>query len=505
MLNAKERSDDLLFARPGADDFARLLHSAPWDALCKSSCADALFAALEGAPRTPLVAARLAQLHLRTGRKDWAVQALDGQGQDVLVETIRLHILAAWGDYDAVLERANTLKLAGVTGPLADEARVRALYAVAFASWGLRRYRRGVRFAARAAARARASGMPGFAAICEVLRVDCAALYHEQSPGVRERELRDLIQSVPSQEAWMEAQVSLLRLMCRQGRYAEAGRLGQALPCGRLGRHFRKVTQLASGGVGKAIWQAEPDSLSRGRLRALDGLFRLDAALILSGSPPPQAGLSERHLAEWQLAYGWAHLREGAHERALTHILSAFVPRSEWDLRLLRNAGLLELFTLAPQLVGVHCNALAAAEEALWLLRERVAPNSTLLTRLPEAVPRAVSVLAAAPGAVPEELGERRVALASPRGLRIGGVTRTAATAMLHLIAHGGRGPNASSGALRAARARLKRALTACGEPALVTAWEVARTLGALADLAGEDQDGWAAAAQRYAAQYGLT
>ena len=483
---------------------SRLLQSAEWDALPKSRHGPSLLAALERVPRTPLVAARLAQLHLRAGRKDFAVQALEGQGQDVFVEATRLNILAAWGDYDAVLARAKTLQLVGAAGPLVSETRARVLYAVAFAWWGLRRYRRAQRVAARAATHAQMNGMPRFAAVCRVLCADCTALHNEQTPGERERELRGLLERAPSHETWTEAYINLLQLMYRQGRYDEAWRLGLALPGARLGRHFLEATSIASGGPRKGPWEAASSTLSDGRLRALDGLMRLDAAFILAGPSPASSGLSERHLAEWRLAFGWAHLRQGAYERALNHFLSAFAPRAEWDLRLMRDAGLLELFTLSPHLVEAHCNALAAAEEAGWLLRERVAPNSALLARLPGAAPRAVSILAAAPGAVPDVLDEQSVTLISPRGLRIGGVTRTAASTMLHLIAPDGRRPQASSGAVRAARARLKRALHACGDATLVTAWEIARSLAALADLAGEDRDAWTAAARRYTQRHGL-
>lgn len=502
-------------SRTDADLDSADLESASWDALRKAERGEALIGDLQARPVSPLVAARLAQLHLRAGRKDLALQALRGvPEQDELVRATRLAVLAALGDAHGVLRGAAppaAPPLSGERGGAgAHEATARTLHARAVALWTLHRYAEAAEAAGQAALVARAGGMPRFASVCALLGEDCLALRAEEPPAERERVLRARLEGSPSLEARWEATINLMQLMYRCGRYDASFELARTLPRERLGRNMHDIALIATGQADGIDWAALQGTAQYGRLRAVLGTMRLDAAFVLAG-PPPDAGaaLSARHHAEWSVSYAWAWLVSGAHERALHAFESPFIHRSEWDLRLIRDLGLLELLARRPGLVERHANPVALAQEALWLARDRVSPTSVLMTRFPRATPHAAALLVAAPGgcAPLEDFVREGVALVNGHGLVLGGITRTQATAVRRLLLgeQEGEAPLAS-GPRRSARARLNAALAAHGHPALVCARDILDMLGRLTAVADETERGaWRAASERYARDHALT
>lgn len=490
---------------PGASGPDADLHGVAWDARPKVNQEAKLIADLRGRPASPLVAARLAQLHLRVGRKDLALQALSGAPQpDALVRATRLAVLAALGDARSVLLATEPERSDRLSGPEQPEARARALHARASALWTLHRYGEAASVAQAAATTAAAGGLTRFAKVCALLAEDCRSLQHEVPPAERERVLRARLEEGLSTEARLEASINLMQLMYRSGRYDAALDLARTLPEARLGRQMRAIGLIATGQAQDLDWAALDGTAQYGRLHAVLGAMRLDAPFVLAGPPPdPRAALSARHHAEWSVSYAWALLVSGDHPQALRELLSPFIHRSEWDLRLVRDLGLLELFARTPQLVEEQVSPLALVHEALWLARERVSSRSVLMTRFPRVTPHAALLLLAAPGgcAPLAAFAREGIALVNGLGLVLGGVTRTQASAVRRLLT-GERHDEAPlvGGARRSARTRLKATLAAHGHPALVSAADVLGMLERLAALADEpDQAEWQAAVARYA------
>ncbi len=450
-----------------------------WDALLATRGDDpSLILELEALETSALKAIRLAQVHLVSGRSDFALQALVRVEMQPLLVSVRLAIHAARYEYTAILGTPMS--------EMIGEARTRSLYAQAFALWGEHRFEQGARTAQLAMTEALDYGMAHFAAICERLRDDCLALRLEVSPIVREQELRALLTQSSATEERLETLIDLVQLMYRQGRYDESMRLSQEIPTGRQGRFFQAISLIANARGDQVDWKTLEGGLDFGRLHAVYGLLQIDAAFVLTGPEPnAEERLPPRHIAEWTLAFAWASMRVMQHDRAVQYLERSFIHRTEWDLRLIRAVIWLELLVAAPEFTLARCNGLAVLEDAQRLLRDYLAPDSILVQSLPRAVPLAVALLINAPGGCGalEVKAHADLVTLSPLGLTVGGWTRTRADSMVR-VASGTEleVPALPPESIRAARYRLKRLLKERGQPLIVKLGDIALALEAISN-----------------------
>ena len=470
-----------------------------WDALLASrGCDPSLKVELEALPESPLKAVRLSQAYLVTGQSDFALQTLPRDGCDPLVKATRLAIHAARYEYAPILTQVNFEAVA----PTGNEARARSLYTLAFALWGEYRLQEAMCVANAAKLEAKACEMSHFALSCERLYDDCEALRLEINPTVREHNLRRLL-DLNTEEEQIETRINLMQLMYRQGRYDESMRLSQLVPIGRQGRVFQSMSLIANLCGNQVKWNSLPNGLDYGRLHAMNGLLKLDASFILAGPEPRiRAPLTTRHVAEWHLAFGWATMRQGNFERAASYLEVPFIPRTEWDLRLIRATIWLEMLVAAPEFAFERCNAPAMLEDALRLLRDFIAPNSILVRSMPRAAPLAVALLTASPGgcAALEGLAGSELVVLNARGITVNGLTRTQADSQVR-VANGDEleSSGLTAQAIRSARYRLKRVLHLQAQPCIVKATNVLYALERIMVHSPEEHhDIWLETVERY-------
>ncbi len=476
-----------------------------WDAtLATHGDSPHLLQELTALANTPIGAARMAHIHLIAGRNGHALQLLSKTENHPLVYAFKLTAYANRDDYPPIFASSKWLDAITPSTPLDFEIRARARHALAFALWGVHQLRDAARVAQTAIEDAQLCGMRHFAEICEMLRDDCLALQEETCPETRETQLRERLAFNDCPEEHLEVVIDLVQLMYRQGRYDESAKLSQEVPVGRQGRQMQSMNLIANGRGKEVNWDSLKGSLDHGRLRAVYGLFQLDAEFILAGPEPrDQAPLTRRHVAEWQLSFAWAALQKEQLNRTITHLETPFVHRSEWDLRLVRAVIWLELYTQAPDLVKPHINASAFIAEALTLINKHIAKNSILLKMLPSATPTATTLLLATPTGCPplEAMARTNLALLNGHGLSINGLTRTHADSMVRL-AEGKPCLNLSPEAIRAARYRLRRTL---GQARLVRAdcvWQAMQRITTSA--LGEENVLWNQATLEFAKRHAL-
>lgn len=405
-----------------------------------------------------------------------AAKALQVSQPHPLLAAARLSLLSVRCQYPQILHLAAALS-AG-PDPLSREAMARTHYQMADAHLYLHRYAEGARWAEQAAREARAVGMVHFAQVCDLLREECVASREENlPPEEREQTLRALIADPPSEQGRIEACMRLIRLMYRQGKYQKSLRLALEVPRELHGQGFVELGMILNRLDDELDWDKVASSGQLGRLRAIKGLIELAPDFILEGPPPPaEAPLHPRPMAEWQVAFGWACLVKGRYPEALRYFQSSFIYRSEWDLRLVRDVSLIALHLEAPALVEEHFNPLALIEEAAWLARERIWPESLVLRQIPRAAPYATALLLAIPGgcASLEPIATQSLAFAGPAGLTVNGVTHTNVQSILRLIEGNTEGMNSGALGPAAAQAAFARTRRAGARPHL----EGARTPG---------------------------
>jgi hypothetical protein len=462
-------------------NFEHLMASAKaWDeVLARRDCKAALLKELEGLPESSLKAARVAQVHLVNGRSDFALQALARAKSNDLVWAARLAIYAARNEYAKILG----LEIVQASG----EARTRSLLARACALWSEHRLTEASQTAREAMCEALSLGMMHFANVCERLIEDCQALQLEVLPAVREQELRHALDRSVAAEEQLETRIDLTQLMYRQGRYDESMRLSQEIPVGRRGRFFQDISLIVNGRGDSVNWKTLEGGLDYGRLHAVYGLMRLDPTFVLAGPEPrDEDPLTPRHVAEWLLAFAWAAMRTGDHQRAMRYLEQSFVYRTEWDLRLMRALIWLELFVRLPALMLSRCNVPAMLHDAQRLLHHYVAPDSVLVQSLTKAVPLAVALLVATEDGceVLEARARADLVVLSARGLTVNGMTRTRADALVR-VASGTEleRPALTKPAIRSARYRLKQILIAHNQPLVVHEEAVHRALRLISKL----------------------
>jgi tetratricopeptide (TPR) repeat protein len=480
-----------------------------------------LIARLETLPKdTPERDSRLAQLHLLLGRHDRAAQILETAPDTPLAFAMRLMVLSTRYDFEAVIEQAQKIDHTDDT-PLGREARARSLLALAIAHHGQAAFGRALE--ALQQAFLLPGALPGFTERVWALREQCHTLAGERHPLEQEQEFRTLLDRTSGLEARYHIEELLLRLLEKTGRYAEAAEIALHLPDDRLSHAHRDLLRVAAGTLEGSEWLEREQSLAPhlGAMNAMRALHALDADAITGGLAPPLRvesagapagdaipGVDGRSFALWNLALAWAFVDLGQVNRALEWLQNAFVPRSEWDARFLKNLTLIEAFVLEPNTLEAYYNVVAVIRETRWLVEERLSPAFPLLPLASHLAPHAVALLLVGPDGCPSLEPHARTALAvlSTQGLRFSDVHyRPQISAIKLLLAPDGQPRGMSPGMIRKTRHYLKSLFEARGNPGLVRADRVYRALERILESSerGEDRRTWREAYQQYRAGYG--
>lgn len=470
-----------------------LVSPAGWEAASARPTLE-LLAALQALSPSPLRDARLAYAQLMLGRLAEADLTLQPWHHEPLARAVWMAVLIEQHQFQQVETLGQDL-------PAGGEARARVLLEMAKAKLHLYRFGEGAGLAQEAARAARSCGLERLAVVCELLAEECQTSQNERFDlAEREAKLRAFAAQAPSQEAQVMAYMCLVRLISRQGLYDKALRYTLDVPRDLNGRHFVELMLVLNGLDNDADW-AGLHPWYWGRLHAIKGLLTLDPGFILSG-PPPTPEFHPRPFAEWATAFGWAHLKKGNPAEALHYFQASYVPKAEWDLRLVRDLGLLELLFEARQSVLEGYNLGALVTEALWLVRERINPQSVILRLIPQAMPYATALLLATPGGAPALTPHAAPTLlfASPKGLTLAGVTHANTRALVRLLEEDTAGM--SPAALRTNRHRLGLFLRQLNQPTPVRATRVLEVLHLLAEHTQDSS--WELAALNYAREYGF-
>lgn len=473
----------------------RLSSPHQWDALSAEPDL-ALLSTLQSLPASPLREARLAYVLLMLGRLDEAQKLLHGAGQHPLLEGVQMAIWVERHRFAQVLEVVPN-NLESLPNPLRLEAQARVWLEQSKARFHLCQYREAWRLAGQAAEQAHGLGMLSLTLVCELHAEECRTALDETGLELShyEQTLRWQVRTAFSQESRVMAYMALVRLLLRQGLYDKAMRFTLEVPRPLNGQHFVELMLVVNKLDDESDWgRLEPRY--QGRLHAIKGLLSLDAAFILSG-PPPDPSFHPRPGAEWNIAFGWARLSRGEHRAALEHFQTAFVPRCEWDLRFVRDMGLVELCVLAPEVMTEN-DLEPLIQETQALLTERISPQSLILRLIPRGMPHATALLLTLPEpcVALRESASAQLLLVNPAGLSIAGVTHANTRALVKLLE--GDTEGMTPGALRTNRHRLHLFLQQFGQPAVVRGQAVWKAIQHLADNA-EDAVLWREVRTRYA------
>lgn len=473
----------------------RLSSPHQWDALSAEPDLD-LLARLQSLPASPLREARLAYVLLMHGRLDEAQKLLDGAGQHPLLQAVQMAIWVEQHRFAHVLEVA-PCDLESLSNPLRLEAQARVWLEQSKARFHLCQYREAWRLAGQAAQQAHGLGMLSLMQVCELHAEECRTALDETGLELSryEQALRWQVRTAFSQESRVMAYMALVRLLLRQGLYDKAMRFTLEVPRPLNGQHFVELMLVVNKLDDESDWgRLEPRY--QGRLRAIKGLLNLDAAFILSG-PSPDLSFHPRPGAEWNIAFGWAMLSRGEYRAALEHFQTAFVPRCEWDLRFVRDMGLVELCVLAPEVMAEY-ELEPLIQETQALLIGRISPQSLILRLIPRGMPHATALLLMLPNpcVALHESAQNQLLLVNPAGLTIAGVTHANTSALVKLLEGDTEGMTPS--ALRTNRHRLNLFLQQFGQPAVVHGRVVWAAIQRLANSA-EDAALWREVRARYA------
>lgn len=479
-----------------------------------------LIARLETLPRgTPERESRLAQLQLLLGRHDRAARTLETAAPTPLSFAMGLMVLATRYDFEAVIERAQEIDHSDDTA-LGREARARALLAVAIAHHGRAAYGRALECLQQAFLLPGA--LPGFTERVWALREQCHTLAGERHPLEQEHEFRSLLERTTGLEARYHIEELLLRLLEKTGRYTEAAEIAAGLPDDRLSRAHRDLLRVAAGTLEREAWLRRERSPAPhlGAMNAVRALGALDARAITQGLAPPVRvesggpsnkeaipGVDARSFALWNLALAWAFVHRGQVAGSLEWLQNAFVPRSEWDARFLKNLVLIEGFVLEPETLEEYYNIGAVIQETRWLVEERLSESFVLLPLAPRLAPHAVALLLTSPEGCPGLETHARPALGviSSRGLQFSDLLYLPQiSAVKLLLAPDGRPRGMSPGMVRKTRHYLKSLLEARGNPALVRAERIYRAIERIESTErGEERRSWREAYRQYRDGYG--
>lgn len=470
-------------------------------------------------PGTPELESRLAQLHLLLGRHDRAAHTLETAPRTPLAFAMQLMVLATRYDFEAVIELAPQIDHRDDT-PLGREARARALLAVAIAHHGRAAYPRALECLQQAFLLPGA--LPGFTERVWALREQCHTLSGERHPMEQEHEFRALLSRTSGLEARYHIEELLLRLLEKTGRYAEAAEIAATLPDDRLSHAHRDLLRVATGTLERSVWLKHERNLvpHLGALNAVRALGNLDAKGIIEGLAPPVRvqntslptgdaipGVDARSFAMWNLALAWAFVHRAEVARALEWLQNAFVPRSEWDARFLKNLVLIEGFILEPDRLEAYYNTAAIIRETRWLIEERLSSSFVFLPLAPRLAPHAVALLLTSPEGCPSLEAHARPALGviSSRGLQFSDLLYLPQiSAVKLLLAPNGKPRGMSPGAVRQTRLYLRRLLEARGNPALVYANRVYRAIERIeSSERGDDRRAWHESYLQYRNRYG--
>lgn len=473
----------------------RLSSPHQWDALSAEPDLG-LLATLQSLPVSPLREARLAYVLLMLGRLDEAQKQLHTVGQHPLLEGVQMAIWVEQHRFARVLEVAPS-DLESLAYPLRLEAQARVWLEQSKARFHLCEYHEAHKLASLAAEQAQRLGMLSLALVCKLHAEECRTAMDETGLELSsyEEALRLQVRTAFSQESRVMAYMALVRLLLRQGLYDKAMRFTLEVPRPLNGQHFVELMLVVNKLDDESDWgRLEPRY--QGRLHAIKGLLSLDAAFILSGLPPDPS-FHPRPAAEWNIAFGWARLSRGEYRAALEHFQTAFVPRCEWDLRFVRNMGLVELCVLAPEVMAEY-DLEPLIQETQALLTERISPHSLILRLVPRGMPHATALLLALPEpcAALRESALTQLLLVNPAGLCIAGVTHANTRALVKLLEEDTEGMTPR--ALRTNRHRLHLFMQQFGQPAVVRGWAVWKAIQHLAECA-EDAGLWREVRTRYA------
>jgi tetratricopeptide (TPR) repeat protein len=467
-----------------------------------------LIARLETLPKdTPERDSRLAQLHLLLGRHDRAAQILETASNTPLAFAMRLMVLSTRYDFDQVIAQAQNIAPHDDT-PLGREAQARALLAVAIAYHGQAAFGRALECLHQAMLLPGA--LPGFTERVWALREQCHTLAGERHPLEQEKEFRALLERTSGLEARYHIEELLLRLLEKTGRYNEAAEVALGLPKDRLSRVRRDLLRVAAGTLEDSLWVARERSLvSHLGADAIIGGLAPPLRVENAGAPTGEAipGVDGRSFALWNLALAWAFVHLGQVGRSLEWLQNAFVPRSEWDARFLKNLVLIEAFVLEPDTLEAYYNITAVIRETQWLLEERLSSSFPFVPLAPRLAPHAVALLLASPDGCPslEPPAKAALAILSAHGLRFSDLHYLPQiSAVKLLLAPNGQPRGMSPGMVRKTRHYVKNLFESRGHPALVRADRVYRALERIESTErGDDRHAWRAAYQQYRDQYG--
>ncbi|MDX2007893.1 MAG: hypothetical protein SFU83_21850 [Meiothermus sp.] len=474
---------------------AILASSRAWDAH-SAEPGMGLLADLQRQAPAPLRDARLAYLLLMLGRLEEAQGVLNAAEPQPLVQAVQLAIWVEQHRFAEVLATAPQ-SLDSLPAPLHAEARARLWLEQSKANFHLSQYRQAAALARQAEARAADAGMGSLALVCRLHAEECEGSLDETGLELAEREayLREQASAAPAQESRVMAYLALVRLLARQGLYDKAMRFTLEVPRPLNGRHFVELMLVLNHLDDQSDW-GRLDARYQGRLHAIKGLLGLDAEFILGG-PPPDPSFHPRPHAEWNLAFGWARLSRGEFAAALEHFQAAFIPRCEWDIRVVRDMGLIELSLLAPEQLQEY-SLEQLVQETHALLTQRIHPQSLILRLLPRGMPHATALLLALPEpcAALGESAQGQQLWVNPAGLTIAGVTHPNTTALVKLLE--GQTEGMSAGALRTNRHRLGLFVRQFGNPVVVRGSVVWAAIGRLCESA-EEAGRWREVRRRYA------
>ncbi|MGK0619157.1 hypothetical protein [Meiothermus cerbereus] len=469
-----------------------------WDTLSAEPSL-ALLTSLLAMPASSLREARQAYVLLMLGRLDEAQKILNRLGQHPLAHTVQMAIWVEQHLFARVLEEV-PLSPAGLPEDLWLEAQARAWLEQSKAQFHLCQYREAWKLSQQAAVQARKLGMPSLALVCDLHSEECRTALDESGLDLflYEQILRLHVETAPSQEARVMAYLALVRLFARQGLYDKAMRFTLEVPKPLNGQHFVELMLVLNRLDDPRDWGVlEPRY--QGRLHAIKGLVSLDADFILSGAAPDPSFHPRPH-AEWNLAFGWAQLSKGKYAAALEHFQRAFIPRCEWDIRFVRDMGLVELSVLAPGVMAEY-DLERLVLESQTLLTRRISPQSLIVRLIPRAMPHATGLLLMLPEACAalQESAQNQLLLVHPAGLSIAGVTHANTSALVKLLE--GETGGMTPGALRTNRHRLNLFLQQFGQPAVVQGRLVWAAIKHLANSA-ENTVLWQEVRARYARAY---
>ena len=458
-----------------------------------------LLSALQSLEANPLRDARLAYVLLMEGRLEEAQNILHQAAAHPLAQAIQMAIWVEQHQFAKVLV-TTPQSLESLPTSLHAETQARLWLEQSKAHFHLCQYREALRLARAAEAQARAVSMDLLALVCKLHAEECGLSLDESGLDLAGREayLRLQVNTAPSQESRVMAYIVLVRLLSRQGLYDKAMRFTLEVPKPLNGQHFVELMLVLNHLDDESDW-GKLDLRYQGRLRAIKGLLGLNAEVILAG-PPPDPSFHPHPFAEWNLAFGWARLSRGEFAGALEHFQAAFIPRCEWDIRLVRDMGLIELCVLAPELMQEY-GLEPLIQETQWLLTHRIHPQSLILRLIPRAVPHATVLLLALPEPHPPlwESAQSQLLMVNPVGLTIAGVTHANTSALVKLLE--GDTEGMSAGALRTNRHRLNLFLQQFGQPMVVRGKLVWAALGRLCATA-EDSELWLEVRRRYAREF---